>query len=232
MTDPDIQKAVPSTDRVSLQHESLQRDSLGDASLERAVSLLRTDVPVRDAWRNALLREISESPPPELRVPSNFLPDVPGRMPVLLRAFSVQPIAAIAACVLAMVVGGVGTLAVMRRSVPVTPTTAVAAAQVPLVTAANVNSGVGTRQVIRFALVAPGAAHVSVVGDFNNWDPNATPLKTARDGSTWLIDMPLSAGRHVYAFVVDGDIVADPSAPRVVDHDFGVQNSVILVGSL
>ena len=30
---------------------------------------------------------------------------------------------------------------------------------------------------IYFAVWAPHAAHVSVVGDFNNWDPDADPMK-------------------------------------------------------
>jgi hypothetical protein len=34
----------------------------------------------------------------------------------------------------------------------------------------------------------------------------------------------------VYAFVVDGDVTADPDAPRAADDDFGSPNSVVLVG--
>jgi hypothetical protein len=35
----------------------------------------------------------------------------------------------------------------------------------------------------------------------------------------------------VYAFVVDGDVTADPAAPRAADDDFGSTNSVVLVSS-
>lgn len=205
----------------------------GGVSLDAAIDMLRYDVPVREDWRDSVLRELSEAPRPERTLAADFLPDVPGRVSSWRRSFSVQPVAALAACMVAMMIGAAGTFAFVNRSDSALPTRASASdAPIPLVNAANVNGGADKRQMIRFALVAPGAAHVSVVGDFNNWDPKATPLKTSRDGSTWLIEMPLAAGRHVYAFVVDGDIVADPSAPRVVDHDFGVQNSVILVGSL
>jgi hypothetical protein len=79
---------------------------------------------------------------------------------------------------------------------------------------------------IRFVYVAPGAATVSVVGDFNQWNPTAMPLRRLSDG-TWIVDVPLSPGRYAYAFVVDGKIVVDPAAPRA-DGEFGA-NSVLMV---
>lgn len=214
MTDDDV-RSLP-VERISLHH---------------AVEMLRGDVPVRDEWRDRLLHEVSTTPPPERTLSPDFLPDVPARVPVFRRTLSVQPFVAIAACLLAMIVGAAGAMAIVHASIPVSTGVGLADdAAIPVQRA--LTNGTDTRQIIRFVLVAPGAAKVSIVGDFNSWDPKATPLKTARDGSTWLIDMPLTTGRHVYAFMVDGDIVADPSAPRVVDRDFGVQNSVILVGSL
>jgi hypothetical protein len=37
-------------------------------------------------------------------------------------------------------------------------------------------------------------------------------------------------GHHRYSFVVDDSLwVADPTAPRVVDNDFGTTNSAIVV---
>lgn len=211
--------------------EMNENSTTNSASLDRAVVLLRDAVPVSSDWRDALLREVSQLPKPEQTLPASFMPDVRGRTPALLRSFAVHPFAAIAACLLAMLIGAAGTLAFVHSSTSAAPFTAAVNRNAAMVPVAN-TSAADKRKIIRFALVAPGAGQVSIVGDFNNWDPHATPLTAARDGSTWLIDMPLSAGRHVYAFVVDGDLVADPSAPRVVDHDFGVQNSVVLVGSL
>jgi hypothetical protein len=79
---------------------------------------------------------------------------------------------------------------------------------------------------IRFVYVAPGAATVSVVGDFNQWNPTAMPLHRLSDG-TWIVDVPLRAGRYAYAFMVDGKIVVDPAAPRA-DGEFG-ENSILMV---
>ena len=52
------------------------------------------------------------------------------------------------------------------------------------------------------------------------------PLHRLNDG-TWIIDVPLVAGRYAYAFVVDGRIEVDPTAPRA-GGDFG-ENSILMV---
>jgi hypothetical protein len=82
---------------------------------------------------------------------------------------------------------------------------------------------------VRFALAAPSARRVSVVGDFNRWNPSAVPMRRSPDGRTWIADVSLAPGRHVFAFAVDGGLRADPTAPRAVEDDFGVPSSVIVV---
>lgn len=89
-----------------------------------------------------------------------------------------------------------------------------------------VQSSAGAVANVRFVLVAPGAVRVSVVGDFNQWNANAMPLRKLTDG-TWIVDVPLGAGRYAYAFVVDGRIQVDPSAPRA-EGEFG-ENSILMV---
>lgn len=85
---------------------------------------------------------------------------------------------------------------------------------------------------VQFVLVAPGANHVALVGDFNDWDPDTTPLRRASDGHMWTVELPLAPGRHTYAFVVDGNRwVQDESAPLAPEDEFGVRNSVVLVGA-
>jgi 1,4-alpha-glucan branching enzyme len=83
---------------------------------------------------------------------------------------------------------------------------------------------------VRFAVQAPGARRVAVVGDFNRWDPAATPLAPAGAGA-WAVEVSLAPGRHAYAFVVDGERwVLDPAAPSERDPDFGRARSVTVVG--
>lgn len=83
---------------------------------------------------------------------------------------------------------------------------------------------------VQFVVVAPGAASVSLVGDFNDWDARLTPMRADRDGRLWTVTIPLPSGRHRYAFLVNGARwLADPSAPRAPD-DFGTPSSVVTVG--
>lgn len=84
-------------------------------------------------------------------------------------------------------------------------------------------------QPVQFIFVAPAATRVALVGEFNDWDQTATPMSRA-GGGAWHVALPLTRGRHVYAFVVDGSSwVADPQAPIAPERWFGAQNSVVLV---
>jgi hypothetical protein len=83
--------------------------------------------------------------------------------------------------------------------------------------------------IVEFVFFAPHAANVSVVGDFNGWDSTRTPMARASNRSFWTVTLPLTAGRHLYSFVVDGSWSADPNAPLAPDDGFGHANSVKLV---
>jgi hypothetical protein len=84
---------------------------------------------------------------------------------------------------------------------------------------------------VQFVLVAPDARSVVLVGDFNDWDLTATPLRQGA-GGTWPASLRLPPGRHRYAFVVDGSRwIADPTAPPAPDDDFGTPGSVVTVGA-
>jgi hypothetical protein len=82
--------------------------------------------------------------------------------------------------------------------------------------------------VVKFVFVAPKAGKVSLVGDFNDWDDTRSPMVRAEKDGLWSVTLPLSVGRHVYAYVVDGTWITDPSAP-ITDDGFGHMNSVKLV---
>ena len=87
-----------------------------------------------------------------------------------------------------------------------------------------------TVYLVRFALVNPDAHKVSLVGDFNGWTPDATPLSGEVIDGVWSASVPIPPGRHEYAFIVDGRRwVADPYATTVED-EFGTSSSVLHVG--
>jgi 1,4-alpha-glucan branching enzyme len=92
------------------------------------------------------------------------------------------------------------------------------------------SAGAGVSKAVTFVFRAPGATSVSLVGDFNGWNPDAMPLKRAALGDTWITQVPLERGLHVYAFVIDGsDWKTDPSAPLAPVASFGRRNSLMLV---
>jgi hypothetical protein len=81
---------------------------------------------------------------------------------------------------------------------------------------------------VRFVFVGR-ATRVALVGDFNNWGGEATSLTPAANG-IWTVSIPMTNGRHEYAFVVDGQQwMPDPLAPSSSD-DFDTKSSIITVG--
>ena len=82
---------------------------------------------------------------------------------------------------------------------------------------------------LQFVFVAPHAASVSLVGDFNDWDPKRSPMQTAQ--GVWGTALRLAPGRYRYAFLVNGtEWRADPDAPPAHDDEFGTPSSVVTVG--
>ncbi|HEU4787826.1 MAG TPA: isoamylase early set domain-containing protein [Gemmatimonadaceae bacterium] len=181
-----------------------ERDQIPPA-LARAVELLREEEVVSPAWRAAVLGAVEQgsgSRDADLR-PRRF---------VALRT-------AIAAGIVCAAAGSAATLAVLRR--PGTIET--------VATAPHNAAQASTLLPVHFSVVAPSAASVSIVGDFNHWSPTALPMKRSADGRTWEIDVRLPEGRYNYAYMVDGQIARDPSAPQTGGDDFGMPNSVLMV---
>jgi hypothetical protein len=88
-----------------------------------------------------------------------------------------------------------------------------------------------TVQLVRFVFVDPSAAKVELVGDFNEWARGSTELRRSGAPGVWAVSVPLSPGRHEYAFIINGSRwVADPLAVKSTD-DFGTESSVIRVSS-
>lgn len=79
-----------------------------------------------------------------------------------------------------------------------------------------------------FRFRAPSARAVSLVADFNGWDPAASPLHPEEDG-WWRTEIRLPAGSHQYAYLVDGAVMAPADAEAMVDDGFGGRNGLIWV---
>src|ERR1039457_5205197 len=83
-------------------------------------------------------------------------------------------------------------------------------------------------QEIILTYFAPLARKVNVAGNFNNWRPEATPLKNTGAGE-WVVCLRLRSGQYEYRFVVDGRWSEDPGASQRVANPYGSFNSVLRV---
>lgn len=73
---------------------------------------------------------------------------------------------------------------------------------------------------------------VALTGDFNGWDPHATPMQRQGSSDLWKIAIPLPPGRHVYSYVVDGtEWVIDPLAPSAEFDELGPANVIAISGT-
>lgn len=133
------------------------------------------------------------------------------------RAFEASPLA-----LLGMAAGFAGfvalaTLAGTSRLSPAAPVVATGVAD--------------TVHVVRFVFAAPDARAVALVGDFNGWSAESTPLAPTGHGGVWSVSLPLGRGEHEYAFIVDGRRwVADPAAPTIAG-EFDTPSSIVAVGT-
>ena len=84
--------------------------------------------------------------------------------------------------------------------------------------------------IARFVYADPSAKSVALIGDFNRWDPSATPLIRSAAG-TWGRTLRLTAGRHEYAYLVDGKRWATDRAARESHDAFDVASSVLTASS-
>ncbi|MGH7655464.1 MAG: glycogen-binding domain-containing protein [Gemmatimonadaceae bacterium] len=120
-----------------------------------------------------------------------------------------------------------GAIAPVGASAPAdTPSTLTA----PLVPAANAPVVV-TAIPVPITFDAAGASKVSIVGDFNDWNSAAAPLKRFGTNGPWTTTVKVMPGRHLYAFMVDGKLVVDPRAPSTRDLDYGGEASVMMVNT-
>ena len=81
---------------------------------------------------------------------------------------------------------------------------------------------------VTFAISAPEATKVTLVGDFNDWDVTTTSLKKLKNG-TFKVVLDLDTDKsHEYKYVVDGEYLNDPEPEALVFNAFAnAENSFI-----
>src|SRR5262245_24813925 len=81
---------------------------------------------------------------------------------------------------------------------------------------------------VNFICIAPTARQVSLTGDFNGWDPEATQMQRQPDGS-WLVQVVMHRGHHHYLFLIDGRAALDPRAQGIARNHKGERVSLMAV---
>jgi hypothetical protein len=73
------------------------------------------------------------------------------------------------------------------------------------------------------------AKTIFLAGDFDDWSPYTLPMK--HEGDEWIFNIHLSAGKHLYKFIVDGKWIIDPFNKLWEQNEYGTGNSVIWIGN-
>jgi len=81
------------------------------------------------------------------------------------------------------------------------------------------------RRKITFSFESSDAREVSLMGDFNNWNPKKHPMKKDDNGK-WTKAVILPPGQYEYKFLVDGQWKQDPRSDRICANKFGTYNNV------
>ena len=80
-----------------------------------------------------------------------------------------------------------------------------------------------------FVTLYPRAENVQIAGDFNNWQPEKTPMQKVGDSGVWQVEEKLPVGRYRYRLVVDGQWQQDPYNEQTELNPFGDFDSVVEV---
>ncbi|MEO0058712.1 MAG: hypothetical protein RLZZ312_359 [Bacteroidota bacterium] len=82
---------------------------------------------------------------------------------------------------------------------------------------------------VTFSIVAKTASVVSVVGDFNSWDPKVGELAKLKNGTfKATFDLPKDAS-YEFKYLVDGDYVNEPEADSFIFNGFANAENGVLV---
>jgi 1,4-alpha-glucan branching enzyme len=83
------------------------------------------------------------------------------------------------------------------------------------------------RSGVTFTALCPDASCVQIAGDFNDWQPERTPLSKVGKAGLWKVKLPLGPGTYRYRLVVDGCWQQDPYNDQCEPNPYGEMNSIL-----
>lgn len=87
-----------------------------------------------------------------------------------------------------------------------------------------------TSQGLLFVQPLNGARQLAIAGDFNDWQPELTPMNRDDGLGVWQAAVDVPPGRYRYRLVVDGQWIRDPYNQYVETNPFGELNNVVEIG--
>ena len=85
----------------------------------------------------------------------------------------------------------------------------------------------GPTGLVTFTFRCNTSRQVCLVGDFNDWDSQATPMQPG-DGGMWYVTMKLPPGQHEFRYHEEGGVWhTDYAAFGVTHNEFGGFNSLV-----
>jgi len=85
------------------------------------------------------------------------------------------------------------------------------------------NGSIGQKQT--FAITAPGAVNVQLMGDFTHWQKHPISMEKGAKG-VWWTTVELAPGTYHYRFFVDGEWRDDSECTVRVPNPYGGENMV------
>ncbi len=173
-----------------------------------------------------------ETDPEQVAAIMRALPDAPDAAPFW--RWLIRPVR-MPAWTVALLLVGLGTAVVLASSRPPAPGPASAPALAkkvePAPTPAPEPAACPVPKVlVRFVIKAPKASDVHLVGDFNDWSVQATPLSDPDENGNWTVTVPLKSGRYQYKYLLNGEEwVEEPDAPAYQADGFGGKNSLLVI---
>ena len=82
---------------------------------------------------------------------------------------------------------------------------------------------------VKLSVLFPEASVVQVAGDFNNWQPDMTPMRKVNKDGVWEVSLALASGTYRYRLVADGQWLQDPTNDMTELNPYGDLNSVLQI---